>query len=105
MLLPDLSAEDCGHLTARLRVAQAIANDKRRIPISFSMGTASWPDAGDSAEALQARADEAMYDDKRKPRARVVPAAVAARRETARRTERPSRRLTARRPRVTVSAS
>jgi diguanylate cyclase (GGDEF)-like protein len=80
VLLPDLSAADCGHLTARLRDAQAIANKDRAIPISFSMGTASWPDAGDSAEALQARADEAMYADKRASRAPVLPTDIATRR-------------------------
>jgi diguanylate cyclase (GGDEF)-like protein len=99
VLLPDLSAADCGHLTTRLRDAQATANAGRAIPISFSMGTASWPDAGDSAEALQARADEAMYADKRKPRPRSLPTDIAAQRSA-----RPRRRLTQRRARVTVSA-
>jgi diguanylate cyclase (GGDEF)-like protein len=80
VLLPDLSAADCGHLLTRLRDAQAIANKDRTIPISFSMGTASWPDAGDSAEALQARADEAMYADKRAARARALPTDIATRR-------------------------
>ena len=65
VLLPDLSADDCGHLTGRLRDALAAANAERRIPISFSVGTASWPEAGDSAERSQTRADEAMYADKR----------------------------------------
>jgi diguanylate cyclase (GGDEF)-like protein len=99
VLLPDLSADDCGHLTARLRGAQATANAGRPIPISFSMGTASWPDAGDTAEALQARADEAMYADKRKPRPRPAPTDIAARRSA-----RAPRRPTQRRARVTVSA-
>jgi len=63
------------------------------------MGTASWPDAGDSAEALQARADEAMYADKRKARARALPTDIATRRKV-----RTSRRVTQRRARVNVSA-
>ena len=66
ILLPDLSADDCGQLVARLRQALANVNSKRRIPISFSIGTASWPEAGDTAAALEARADEAMYEDKRR---------------------------------------
>jgi len=99
VLLPDLSAADCGHLMGRLREAQAIENARRTILISFSMGTASWPDAGDSAEALQARADEAMYADKRKARARALPTDIATRRKV-----RTSRRVTQRRARVNVSA-
>jgi diguanylate cyclase (GGDEF)-like protein len=72
VLLPDLSAEDCGHLVDRLRSGLDTANSTRRIPISLSLGTASWPEAGDTVEALLTRADEAMYADKRH-RARKVP--------------------------------
>jgi diguanylate cyclase (GGDEF)-like protein len=91
VLLPDLSADDCGHLTGRLVNALSAANTARRIPISLSVGTASWPEAGDSAEALAARADEAMYADKRRKKGSSKPAPSepapleAARRETPRR--------------------
>jgi diguanylate cyclase (GGDEF)-like protein len=104
VLLPDLSAEDCGHLVGRLRAALAELNAKRRIPISFSLGTASWPDAGDTAEALEARADEAMYADKRRHKSEKpidLPTA-AARSRTAKRTV---ARPTARRGRATMSAA
>ena len=85
VLLPDLSAADCGHLIDRLRAALDQANAGRRIPISLSFGTASWPDAGDTVEALLTHADEAMYGDKHRQRAtKKVPA--AGRREVARRT-------------------
>jgi diguanylate cyclase (GGDEF)-like protein len=85
VLLPDLSAEDCGHLIDRLRSRLDVANAARRIPIALSIGTASWPVGGDSVEALMSCADEAMYADKRQQqRTKKVPA--AARREVARRT-------------------
>jgi diguanylate cyclase (GGDEF)-like protein len=100
VLLPDLSAEDCGHLVGRLRAALATLNAKRRIPISFSLGTASWPEAGDTAEALEVRADEAMYADKRRHKTIELPTA-AARSRTAKRTV---ARPTARRGRATLSA-
>ena len=83
VLLPDLSAEDCGHLIDRLRGGLETANAARRIPISLSIGTASWPEAGDTVDALLTRADEAMYADKHRQRAKRVPA--AGRREVARR--------------------
>ena len=83
VLLPDLSAEDCGHLVERLLGGLDKANSSRRIPISLSLGTASWPEAGDTLEALLTRADEAMYADKHRHRARKVP--LAGRREIQRR--------------------
>jgi diguanylate cyclase (GGDEF)-like protein len=83
VLLPDLPAEDCGHLIDRLRRALDTANGARRIPIALSVGTASWPQAGDTIDALLTRADEAMYADKHRQRNKRVP--VAGRREVARR--------------------
>jgi len=68
VLLPDLSVDDCGHLIDRLRINLERANAGRRIPIALSIGTASWPDAGDTVEALLTRADEAMYADKHRHR-------------------------------------
>ena len=59
------------------------ANGARRIPIALSMGTASWPEAGDSVDALLTHADEAMYADKsrqkriRTPRRAITPSATA----------------------------
>jgi len=85
VLLPDLSADDCGHLIDRLRSGLEKANAARRIPISLSIGTASWPEAGDTADALLTRADEAMYADKHRHRGQKKIPAVG-RREVARRT-------------------
>jgi diguanylate cyclase (GGDEF)-like protein len=82
VLLPDLSAEDCGHLVDRLRGGLEATNSARRIPISLSMGTASWPQAKDTVELMRL-ADEAMYADKHRQRGKKIP--TAARREVARR--------------------
>lgn len=103
VLLPDLSADDCGHLVDRLRAGLAAANGERRIPISLSLGTASWPEAGDTVDALMTRADEAMYDDKSRQKSRRVPA--AGRRELPRPVAtRRARATAARRARATASA-
>jgi len=69
VLLPDLSSEDCGRIMSRLRDQLAAANAGRDIPVNLSLGTASWPEEGTSAEILIARADEAMYADKRRQKA------------------------------------
>jgi diguanylate cyclase (GGDEF)-like protein len=94
VLLPDLSQEDCGHLLDRLRRALDTANSARRIPIALSIGTASWPQAGDTIDGLLTRADEAMYADKHRHKTRKIPAAG---RQVARRTA-------ARRSRASVNA-
>jgi diguanylate cyclase (GGDEF)-like protein len=98
VVLPDLSTEDCGHLTDRLREGLVRANADRRIPLSLSFGTASWPDAGDSAEALHARADAAMYADKRQQKV-ADERTPAPRREVPRR----ARRASTRRARATIA--
>ena len=69
VLLPDLSEEDCGRIIHRLRDQLAVANEGRDIPVRLSLGTASWPAGGATAEALIAQADEAMYVDKRSQKA------------------------------------
>ena len=66
VLLPDLSAEDCGRIMERLRDQLAKANLDREIPVNLSLGTASWPQVASSSEQLLAQADEAMYADKRR---------------------------------------
>jgi diguanylate cyclase (GGDEF)-like protein len=82
VLLPDLSADDCGHLVERLRTGLVTTNGERRIPLSLSIGTASWPEAGDRVDGLLTHADEAMYADKNRQK-RVKPSRASAR-ETAR---------------------
>jgi diguanylate cyclase (GGDEF)-like protein len=70
VLLPDLSAADCGALVERLQSARATDNLERKAPISLSLGTASWPECGDSPDALLAHADRAMYAAKRRNKGR-----------------------------------
>ncbi|MES1205872.1 MAG: GGDEF domain-containing protein [Pseudomonadota bacterium] len=69
LLLPDLSAADCAPVIARLRDQLVHANSGRRIPISLSIGTASWPEISESCDKLLDTADAAMYADKRAQKA------------------------------------
>ena len=101
VLLPDLSADDCGHLIERLRTGLAATNGERRIPISLSLGTASWPEVGDSVDALLTRADAAMYADKNQYKAQQQPA--GGRRAVQRPAAARRPRATTRRNRVTAA--
>jgi diguanylate cyclase (GGDEF)-like protein len=69
VLLPDISAEDCVRLVARLREQLAVANMGRDVRVELSLGTASWPEVTTNCERLLAHADEAMYADKRRQKA------------------------------------
>jgi diguanylate cyclase (GGDEF)-like protein len=70
VLLPDLSAADCGALVDRLRAARLAASYEQASPLSLSLGTASWPEAGDSLDTILAQADQAMYAAKRQSKTR-----------------------------------
>ncbi len=65
LLLPDLSSEDCAPVISRLRDQLARSNDGRTVPVSLSIGSASWPQISDSCEQILEIADAAMYEDKR----------------------------------------
>ena len=65
LLLPDLSEADCAPVVARLRDQLARANVDRAIPVSLSIGSASWPEVSESCEKILGIADAAMYADKR----------------------------------------
>ena len=69
LLLPDLSEEDCVPVVARLREQLAQANATRSIPVSLSIGSASWPQVSESCEKILEVADAAMYADKRAQKA------------------------------------
>jgi diguanylate cyclase (GGDEF)-like protein len=69
VLLPDLSAADAGQVIGRLRAQLDRSNVDRSVPVSLSIGSASWSDASQNCEMLLARADAAMYQDKRGRRA------------------------------------
>jgi len=78
VILPDLSAADCGSLLERLRAARTAANLTVPIPVELSVGAASWPEAGDSMDELLSHADQAMYAAKRLHKATEAEAEVAA---------------------------
>lgn len=69
VLLPDLSAADCQPVITRLRQQLTTANLGRAIPVSLSIGTASWPEIPESCEKMLEVADAAMYEDKRQQKA------------------------------------
>ena len=74
LLMPDTSLAGALGLAERIRdvVAQAVAEvGTHRISCTVSIGVASWRGGGEAAEALMARADEAMYEAKRSGRNRV----------------------------------
>lgn len=78
VILRDLGPEECQQLLTRLRGELQLANVRRTsVPISFSMGTASFPADCNSAKDLCLRADEAMYADKRAQKSRVTASASA----------------------------
>jgi len=70
VLLPDLSAADCGALLERLRSAPLVAKEAEGTTVSLSLGTASWPEAGDSLDSILAQADRAMYAAKKRNKVR-----------------------------------
>jgi len=65
LLLPDVAAADAVRVIDRLRVQLRQANIGRTVPVSLSIGSASWPQVSGSCDMLLARADAAMYADKR----------------------------------------
>lgn len=69
LLLPDLSGADCAAVIARLRAQLVRANEGRPIPVSLSIGSASWPEVPESCEKLLEVADANMYADKREQKA------------------------------------
>lgn len=69
LLLPDLSGTDCAAVIARLRDQLTSANKGRAVPVSLSIGAASWPEVSESCEKILEVADAAMYEDKRAQKA------------------------------------
>jgi diguanylate cyclase (GGDEF)-like protein len=65
LLLPDLSAADAVRVIERFRTQLRHANLDRGVPVSLSIGSASWPEISESCDSLLASADAAMYEDKR----------------------------------------
>ena len=70
VLLPDTDAKGAARVMARLRAEVIRAGARMNLPLSLSVGAASWPDDGVSAEVLLETADQAMYFEKRNLQAR-----------------------------------
>jgi diguanylate cyclase (GGDEF)-like protein len=68
VLLPEVSSITVASVIDRLRAELVRANVGRDVPVSLSIGSASWPEFSESCEMLLARADAAMYEDKRTQR-------------------------------------
>ena len=68
ILLPDTDAAGARLVMARLRVAVMRAGSQQNVPISISIGSASWPADSRSAPELVAIADASMYTEKRRLR-------------------------------------
>jgi len=63
VILPECQPDQVVHLLARLRPMEVTYRDVR-LPVDFAAGWAGYQ-AGESAETLQERADQALYADKR----------------------------------------
>ena len=63
------SGRRANHFHIRLRQKLEEANVGRAIPVSLSIGTASWPEISESCDKLLDVADAAMYEDKRRQKA------------------------------------
>jgi diguanylate cyclase (GGDEF)-like protein len=68
ILLPDTDAGGARMVMARLRAAAIRVGARRNVPISISLGSASWPVDGVRAGILVEKADRAMSLEKRRLR-------------------------------------
>ncbi|MEO5768566.1 MAG: GGDEF domain-containing protein [Polyangia bacterium] len=68
ILLPDTDGDGARMVMARLRVAVIRAGSRQNVPISISIGCATWPADSRIASELVAKADAAMYAEKRRLR-------------------------------------
>ena len=70
VILPECQPDQVVHLLARLRPMEVTYRDVR-LPVDFAAGWAGYQ-AGESAETLQERADQALYADKRARKQKAV---------------------------------
>lgn len=78
ILLPDTDAAGARLAMARLRSAVLRAGARRDVPLTISVGAASWPDDGEDPAPLIETADRAMYAEKQRIAARDAGRAPAA---------------------------
>jgi diguanylate cyclase (GGDEF)-like protein len=74
ILLPNADEEGSRLLIERLRSALETANAGRIRSVGLSVGSATWPDNGSSADRLIESADLAMYQNKQRKKAARLPA-------------------------------
>jgi two-component system cell cycle response regulator len=77
VIMPDTKLEDARRIAERIRVHVAgspfrVGGDGEPLSVTISVGVASTVGAGDSAEALLKRADEAVYAAKAAGRNAVI---------------------------------
>jgi len=65
VVLPETTALAAQQIAARIR--ERVADDREHPPISVSIGTAVFPDDGETIERLLSAADSALYGMKRRP--------------------------------------
>ncbi|GMU51404.1 MAG: hypothetical protein AMXMBFR33_05500 [Candidatus Xenobia bacterium] len=75
VILPSTPRSKAASIAERLRASVAeedVSHQHQLIPVSVSVGVATYPEDGQSSEALIAKADRALYRAKRSGRNRVV---------------------------------
>jgi diguanylate cyclase (GGDEF)-like protein len=65
VVLPDTASAQAQQIAARIR--ERVASDEESPPISVAVGSAIFPDDGESIEKLLSAADQALYGMKRPP--------------------------------------
>jgi two-component system cell cycle response regulator len=70
VILPDTDAEECRKLVERLQERFESQRGLTGLPLRWSIGTATYAEDGDTAEALFDHADAAMYEHKERRKRR-----------------------------------
>ncbi|MDH4188236.1 MAG: diguanylate cyclase, partial [Nitrospira sp.] len=75
ILLPEVGSTRALEIADRLRervATETLTSETEKVPVSLSIGVATLPEHGETAEAIVASADSALYHAKRNGRNRVV---------------------------------
>lgn len=70
VLMPDTDVATARSLMSRVRAQMIRTGSRGTVPVSVSIGRASWPDDGRQASRLVDKADRAMYAEKRRSQTR-----------------------------------
>jgi diguanylate cyclase (GGDEF)-like protein len=82
ILLPETGIDEALQGAKRIRkqlANETFGNDEKKIPITISMGVATYPEHGEDPETLVSKADAALYQAKKAGRDRVIRARGAIR--------------------------